>query len=71
MRLLEQPIPQGDIVEDNIVYKDENTILSVRNGYVFLGEDGAIYIRANNDCKIVGGELETEVPRGEYRLEVA
>ena len=71
MRLLDQRIPQADLVDDNIIYRDDNVTYVVYNGYVFVGDDGKIYLRANSNCKIVGDDEEIEVARGEYRWEAA
>jgi len=70
MRLIKDTIPEGDLVEDNVVFVDGDVTYIAYNGYVFVGFDGKTYLRANNDCRIVAGDEVVEVERGEYRVGV-
>jgi len=68
MRLIKDTIPEGDLVEDNVLFVDGDVTYIAYNGYVFIGFDERIYLRANSDCRIVAGDKVQTVERGEYRV---
>jgi hypothetical protein len=68
MRLIEKEIPQGDLVEDNIVLVDGKVTYVVYNGYVFIDGEGNIFLRANNNCRVIAGDNVEHVGRGEYQV---